>query len=139
MPTSESPIALLVPDLPDADALLPWLRRIDAARRYTNGGPLAVEIETLLADQWPAPARSAKHEPAALNVVGLNNGTSALELAIMALALPRGASVLMPSFTFPATASAALRGGLQPVFADVSHDTWQLTPANARMPSPDML
>ncbi len=130
MPTTESSIALLVPDLPDTDELLPWLRRIDAARWYTNGGPLLRELESLLQQQWPAPG--APGSAPGLDVVALNNGTTALELAIMAMALPRGASVLMPSFTFPATASAALRGGLQPVFADVSHDTWQLTPANAR-------
>jgi len=130
MPAAEPGIALLVPDLPDAHALLPWLQRIDAHRWYTNGGPLLQELESLLSRQWP----SLESAPATvgLNVVALNSGTAALELAIMALALPAGAAVLMPSFTFPATASAAMRAGLKPVFADVSHDRWQLEPDAAR-------
>lgn len=33
-------IPVLVPDLPEAEALMPWLARIDAARWYTNFGPL---------------------------------------------------------------------------------------------------
>src|SRR5262249_25959633 len=36
-------IRLLIPDLPSADDLLPWLRRIDATHRYTNFGPLQHE------------------------------------------------------------------------------------------------
>ena len=129
MTSTDHAISLLVPDLPDADALLPWLRRIDAARWYTNGGPLLNELESLLQRQWPSLPTPAS---AALAVVALNNGTCALELAIMAMALEKGASVLMPSFTFPATASATLRSGLKPVFADVSPDRWQLEPDAAR-------
>lgn len=132
MPERDCDIALLVPDLPDAEALLPWLKRIDAARWYTNGGPLLREWEALLVAAWPAPSCNVNTVPSALNVVSLNNGTSALELAIMALQLPRGGSVLLPSFTFPATASASLRGGLAPVFSDVSASRWQLEPDMAR-------
>ena len=41
--------ALLVPDLPGADELMPWLRRIDAARQYSNRGPLVTRFEAELA------------------------------------------------------------------------------------------
>ena len=44
-------IPVLVPDLPEAEALMPWLARIDAARWYTNFGPLVREFETRLTQQ----------------------------------------------------------------------------------------
>src|SRR5690348_3230106 len=47
-------IPLMRAQLPDADALLPYLQRIDAARWYTNFGPLVVELEQRLAAQLDA-------------------------------------------------------------------------------------
>ena len=114
-------IPLLVPDLPDAQALMPWLSRIDATRQYTNFGPLVQEFEQALCEYLRSDADM-------VNVVTLNSGTAALELCIAALGLPSGASVLMPAFTFPATAIAAKRNGLVPLFSDVDADTWRLTP-----------
>ena len=40
-------IKLLIPDLLSAERLLPWLRRIDAARQYTNFRPLVRELEDI--------------------------------------------------------------------------------------------
>lgn len=125
-------IKLLVPDLPSADSLLPFMRRIDAARQYTNFGPLVKELEATLCQNWPGPQPASMDDLPALQVVTLNSGTAPLELCIAALALPRGSHVLMPAYTFPATASAVLRNGLRPIFGDSSSDTWQLTPAIAR-------
>ena len=120
-------LRLFVPDLPCADALLPWLRRLDAARHYTNFGPLVREFEELLKAQWPAGPQLP-----GLQVCTTSSGTAALELGMAALGLPPGGEVLMPAYTFPATAAAALRSGLRPVFADVCAATWQLSPAAAR-------
>ena len=39
-------IPLLVAQLPDADALLPYLRQIDVNRWYTNFGPLAMQLSS---------------------------------------------------------------------------------------------
>ena len=114
-------IPVLIPDMPFASQLMPWLTRIDAARCYTNFGPLLGEFETALSLQWPG-----------AQVVGVSSGTVALEIAIAALGLPAASNVLVPAFTFAATASSAMRNGLQPVLADVSPDTWQLTPDIAR-------
>lgn len=50
--------------------------------------------------------------------------THALELALMALGLGPGDEVVLPSFTFPSTATCVLRQGAIPVFADVAPDTW---------------
>lgn len=128
-------IPLLVPDLPSADALLPWLRRIDAAGWYTNFGPLVRELEETLGSQWPLPGLEAPATAAAspLHVVTLNNGTSPLELGIAALGLPAGGAVLLPSFTFPAAPAAVLRNGMRPMLADCAPDSWLLTPALARL------
>jgi dTDP-4-amino-4,6-dideoxygalactose transaminase len=117
-------IPVLVPDLPDAQALLPWLSKIDTALQYTNFGPLVQEFERSLSSVWDTVTES-------VHVVSTNSGTAALELCVAALALPARSSVLVPAFTFPATATAVLRSGLVPIFADVAIDTWQLTPETA--------
>lgn len=49
--------------------------------------------------------------------------THALELAVMLLNLNAGDEVIVPSFTFPSTATAVVRAGATPVFVDVRPDT----------------
>lgn len=56
------------------------------------------------------------------------NGTLGLFLALLALDLPRGSEIIIPSFTFYASASSAVFAGLRPVFADVDPDTYNLDP-----------
>lgn len=109
-------IPVLVPDMPTADELLPWLRMIDAAKWYANGGPLVQRLERELGDMLGASARC------------VTSGTAALELALRALRLPAGSLVVVPSVTFVATAQAVERAGLGVIFADVSPMSWCLTP-----------
>jgi len=66
------------------------------------------------------------------NCVGVGNGTDALELAIDALGLPRGAEVITTPTTFVATAEAIVRTGFRPRLVDVDPDTWQLDPRALR-------
>ena len=54
------------------------------------------------------------------------NGTLGLFLALLALDLPRGSEILIPSFTFFASASAAVFAGLRPVFVDADPHTFNL-------------
>lgn len=61
------------------------------------------------------------------HTVGVASGTDARLLALRALQLPAGSGVLVPSFTFFATAGAVWNAGLRPVFADVDADTFNLT------------
>ncbi len=56
----------------------------------------------------------------------VNSGTSALEMALLALRLPRGAEVLVPAYTYVATATAILGVGLVPVFVDIDPDTFNI-------------
>ena len=123
-PTLPPAIAVLVPDLPHAEDLLPWLQRIDAQRWYTNRGPLVREFEQRL---QPMVA-----DGDGVTCVALSSGMSALELGLRALGIGPGHRVLMPSLTFPATALAVRRCGAEPVFADVCPHGWVLTPEIAR-------
>lgn len=52
------------------------------------------------------------------------NGTVSLEVALQAMGVEPGAEVIVPAYTFEATASAALFSGCVPVFADVDPETW---------------
>jgi len=54
--------------------------------------------------------------------VGVANGTDALEIALWALALPKGSEVIVPVNTFIATAEAITTAGLKVVFADCDFD-----------------
>jgi dTDP-4-amino-4,6-dideoxygalactose transaminase len=57
------------------------------------------------------------------------SGTAALELAAMLLELEPGDEVVMPSYTFPTTASAFARVGATPVFVDIDDRTQNIDPA----------
>lgn len=114
--------------MPGADELQPFLRRIDEQRWYTNFGPLVLELEAALARELQALSGGAS----APELVSTANCTLALELAFGALGLERGARVLLPAFTFVATATAALRAGLTPVLGDIDSASWVLTPDLAR-------
>ncbi|MGI4735945.1 MAG: DegT/DnrJ/EryC1/StrS family aminotransferase [Janthinobacterium lividum] len=63
------------------------------------------------------------------HVVPCANGTDALTLALLSLALPPGAEVIVPAFTYVATLEAAALLGLKPILVDVLPDTFNLDPA----------
>ncbi|WP_199549310.1 DegT/DnrJ/EryC1/StrS aminotransferase family protein [Streptomyces sp. N35] len=62
--------------------------------------------------------------------VAVNSGTSALQLSLMALGIGRGDEVVVPSFSFAASANAVRRVGADPVFADTAPVTY-CRPPNA--------
>lgn len=59
---------------------------------------------------------------------GVNNGTSALHLAMLALGVGPGDEVIVPANTYIATAWGVSYTGAVPVFADCRADTWELDP-----------
>jgi dTDP-4-amino-4,6-dideoxygalactose transaminase len=60
--------------------------------------------------------------------VALSSGTAALHLALLVAGVGPGDTVLVPSFTFAASANAVVYLGAKPVFLDCSADTWNLDP-----------
>lgn len=109
--------------LPTCEELIPYLKRIDGSRWYSNFGPLLGEFEARLAVHF-------KCDPGQLAVVA--NATAALELALKASRPFRGRKCLMPSLTFLATPAAAVAAGLEPFFTDIDRTSWLMTPDHAR-------
>ena len=60
--------------------------------------------------------------------VAVNSGTSALHLALVAHGIGAGDEVIVPSFTFAATANSVRLAGAEPVFADIDPGTFCLDP-----------
>ncbi|TAN66371.1 MAG: DegT/DnrJ/EryC1/StrS aminotransferase, partial [Magnetospirillum sp.] len=106
--------------LPTADALLPWLRRIDQTRIYANNGPLVVEFSHRLCRHFGLSDGG---------VLPVANATQGLTACLLTLGVKPGTLCAMPAFTFVATAHAALAAGLVPWLLDVDEAGWQLTPA----------
>jgi dTDP-4-amino-4,6-dideoxygalactose transaminase len=78
--------------------------------------------KTLQFEQDFAAYHQAKHG------LAVTNGTAALEVALAALGIGAGDEVIMPDFTFVATASAVLFTGALPVMVDVTPDTYSIDP-----------
>lgn len=58
----------------------------------------------------------------------MQSGTAALEIMALAMNIQPGDEIIIPSFTYPATANAFLRVGATLVFADIEPDTCNLDP-----------
>lgn len=92
----------------------------EAVRHVLASGQLREGPKTAEFEKMFAVRTGAEHAIAA------SSGTAALHLAYMA-ALNPGDEVLVPAFTFFATASMVLAAGCVPVFCDVDPKTWVLT------------
>ncbi|MCW4001283.1 MAG: DegT/DnrJ/EryC1/StrS family aminotransferase [Candidatus Bathyarchaeota archaeon] len=64
----------------------------------------------------------------AKHAVAVNTGTAALHAAVMAVGVKRDDEVIVPSFTFVATAESVVLAGGRPVFADIDPQTYTLSP-----------
>jgi perosamine synthetase len=81
-------------------------------------GPKVAELEAEL-------ARACGTEHA----VAVSSGTAALHLAVLALGIGPGDEVVVPAYTFPATANVVALAGARPVLVDVDPETFNLDPA----------
>lgn len=64
-----------------------------------------------------------------LDCIAVNSGTSALHLSLLAYGIGPGDEVVVPSFTFAATANSVAMTGATPVFADIEQASFCLSPA----------
>lgn len=96
---------------------------IDSITRGSHwaNGPYVDRFEAVLADH-----AGVEH------AVTFNSGTSALVSALDAAGVGPGDEVVVPSFTFVATANAVAAVGARPVFADVEAETYGLDPTHVR-------
>ena len=60
--------------------------------------------------------------------ITVSNGTTALQLAILALGIGPGDEVIIPGFTFAAPANMVIMAGATPVYADIDSKTWCIDP-----------
>ena len=100
-----------------------YLAAIEAVCKETafSGGRFADRFEQEFADYVGVKACAA-----------VNNGTSALHLAMMALGVGAGDEVIVPANTFIATAWGVSYTGATPVFADCTADTWEIDPEDVK-------
>ena len=117
-PAFAEPVHVGRPNVGDRRAFLDRVGHVLESRWFTNGGRYVEELEERVADYV-----GVKH------CVAVCNGTAALQIAARASGLT--GEVLVPAFTFVATAHALLWQGLTPVFCDVERDTHNLDPAAA--------
>lgn len=82
------------------------------------GGPHCKELESLVAGLCDVP-----------HAIGCASGSDALLLSLMAIDIGPGDEVILPSFTFFATASAVTRLGATPVFVDIDPATYNMNVA----------
>ena len=64
--------------------------------------------------------------------VAVNSGTAALQAALYALDLKKGDEVIVPSFTFVASANAIASTGSKPIFADILKSNYTIDPESIR-------
>ncbi len=82
-----------------------------------GAGPMVTEFERNYAK-----FASVKH------AIAMNTGTAALHSAVAAMGVKQGDEVVLPSFTFVATAEAVILAGGKPVFTDIDSETFNLSP-----------
>jgi perosamine synthetase len=109
------------PSIPPAKPVI-GDREIEAAVRVLRGGMVVQGPEVAAFEQEFSELVEGRH------CVAVNSGTSALQLTMMAMDLGPGDEVIVPSFSFAATANAVRLVGATPVFVDIEADSFNIDP-----------
>jgi dTDP-4-amino-4,6-dideoxygalactose transaminase len=117
-PAFAEPLHVGRPNLPDKQAILERVASALDRHWLTNGGPLVTEFEQRVAAEV-----GVKH------CIAVANGTIALELAVRSLDLK--GEVIVPAFTFIASAHALAWHHVTPIFCDADPVTHTIDPAHA--------
>lgn len=99
---------------------------IDAVTRVLSTGALAQGAEVAAFEAEFAGLVNGRE------CVAVNSGTSALHLAFLAAGIGAGDEVIIPSFSFAATANSVALTGATPVFADIEDQYFSLDPSSVR-------
>jgi len=118
-PAFDQPLHVGRPNIGSREAFMQYAEEIFDRRWLSNNGPVVQEFERKIAEY-----HGVKH------CISMCNGTIALEIAIRALGLE--GEVIVPSYTFIATAHALSWQGITPVFADIDPQTHTLDPDAVR-------
>jgi perosamine synthetase len=111
------------------------MARVSAVRVHMGSDEIAAVTAVLASGRLVQGAEVAAFEAEFAKVVdgracvAVNSGTSALHLGLLAAGIGPGDEVIVPSFTFAATANAVAMTGATPVFADIEPDTFCLDAA----------
>lgn len=103
-------VPLIKPDIAPLDALQEQFREILSNGKITNFGKYVTSFEQAAAQYLGVP------------VLTVSSGTMALLFALQGIGIRPGEKVIVPSFTFMATAQAIVYAGGFPVFADIGDD-----------------
>jgi dTDP-4-amino-4,6-dideoxygalactose transaminase len=115
-PNTNPPLYVGRPNIPDRDAVLARIGDALDRKWLSNDGPMVREFEELVESRL-----GVRH------CVAVANAT--LGLSIVAAALGLSGEVIVPAFTFVATAHSLQWQGIQPVFCDIDRESHQIDPA----------
>jgi dTDP-4-amino-4,6-dideoxygalactose transaminase len=105
-------VRLAFPELGEAE--------LEAVREVFESGALTMGPKVDELEQLVAAACGVEH------AVAVSNGTAALHLAVLALGIGEHDEVIVPAYTFPATANVVRLAGAKPVLVDVDPATFNL-------------
>jgi len=106
------PVRLAFPELGEAE--------LEAVREVFESGALTMGPKVAELEELVAAACGVEH------AVAVSNGTAALHVAVLALGIGPGDEVIVPAYTFPATANVVALAGATPVLVDVNPATFNL-------------
>ena len=106
---------LILPDIPRPEEWVPLLDASYKANHFSNSGPLLSSFENRIDELFDQRRKS----------LACSNATAGLQIVLSSLQTQK-TKVIIPSFTFAATANAVISAGFEPIFVDIDANTSEL-------------